>query len=306
VGGRTIDSFAPIPKHLVDVVLKEASGYSEARKADDTTDVLKEACGAAARDFPKDLWIEPSKWAERANENDRYFTWPMNYIDRYTHQSPTHECTTHSLRANAEGARNRQRGIIFPDGPKADFRYAESVQGSVWLSPLSVYSEANPGQWGGANVRQVLEIACRRGMLPEKIQPREYGFKHALQGTTGKGGKNQSTGPWVRLSEFPAGWEETAKLFTPLEVIFPESWEQAVCLVLHGMLVSVGRNGHAIPWARAHYTGNNLSTLAYPDSYDETRHDSVGTVKRAWSGAFAVATMPAPDDWLNPAGTLAI
>jgi hypothetical protein len=297
-----IPTFSPIDPSLIDVILPDPSGYPVEREAADTPDVLKEACGEAAREFPKDLWIEPKDWADRARDNDKYHTWGMNYLDRYTNQTPTHECTTHSLRANLEAARNRQRGIIYADGPKANFRYEESAKGSVWLSPLSVYSEANPGQWGGANVRQVLEIACRRGMLPEKIQPKEYGFKHALQGTTGKGGKNQSSGPWVRLSGFPEGWQETAKHFKPIEVIFPESWEQAVCLVLHGMLVSVGRNGHAIPWAHAAFSGDDLSGLDYPDSYDLTRRDSLSTVKRAWSGAFAVATVACPDDWNNPAG----
>jgi hypothetical protein len=148
----------------------------------------------------------------------------------------------------------------------------------------------------------VLEIACRRGFLPETIQPRDYKFKHAMVGTAGKGGKNQASGPWLSVSRFPEGWQETAKWFKPLEVIFPESWEQAVCLVLHGMLVSVGRSGHAIPWAQWNVESQ---AMAYPDSYDVTRYDSLSTVKRAWSGAFAISSVTTPDDWLNPAGTLA-
>lgn len=307
-----IDSFAPINPALIDVVLPEPSGYSDLRKADDTTDACKEACGAASRDFPKDLWIEPKDWPDRARDNSKYGTWGLNYIDRYTNQGAggggysTHECTCHSLITNCLAANNRQRGIIYPDGPKADFRYAESAIRSLWLSALSVYIEANPSQWGGANVRQVLEIACRRGILPDKTQPREYWFKHTLHGTCGKGGKNQSRGPWVRLSQLPEGWQDTAKWFKPVEVIFPDSWEQAVCLVLHGMLVSVGRNGHAVPWGFLTFEGDNLRNAGYPDSYDETRYDSAATIKRAWSGSFAVATMTTPDDFLNPAGTLAI
>lgn len=294
-----MNSFAKVNPQLIDVVLPP-SGYSDAMKANDTRDVLKDACGAAARDFPKSLWIEPKDWAEKARENDENNTWGFNYVDRFTNQNPTHECTCHSLRANAEAARNRQRGIIFPDGPKADARYSESAtSGSVWLSPLSVYAEANPGQWGGANVQQVLEIACRRGMLPEKIQPREYGFKHALQGTTGDGNSNQSSGPWVRLSQFPEGWQKTAAWFKPLEVIFPESVEQAVCLVLHGILNSVGRNGHAVPWS---FWNAKEQVMGYIDSYDVVRYDSWRTVQNAWQGSFGIVTMATPDDWLKPAG----
>jgi hypothetical protein len=298
-----MDSFAPINPALLDVKLPP-SGYSDAHKANDTRDVLFGACGAAARDFPQAMWIEPKDWADKARDNDKYKTWGMNYLDRYTNQNPTHECTTHSLRANCEAARNRQRGIIFPEGPKANFRYDQSAtSGSVWLSPLSVYAEANPAQWGGANVQQVLEIAARRGMLPDKIQPRDYGFKHQLQGTTGEGNSNQASGPWVKLANFPSGWQETAKWFMPQEVVFPDSWEQAVCMVLHGCLVGVGRSGHAISWAQLSFEGSNLKAAAYPDSYNVTRYDSVGTMRGCGGdGSFSVVSMTAPDDWNHPAG----
>lgn len=300
-----MNSFDQINPALIDVPLDPAlltdghPGYPDDLAAEDTPDVLRDACGAASREFPDALWIEPKDRADKARDNDKYHTWPVNYLDRFTNQPPTHECTCHSLRANMEACRNRQRGIIFPDGPKKGFRYEESQQGSVWLSPLSVYAEANPRQWGGANVRQVMEIAVRRGMLPDKIQPCDYGFKHTLQGTTGEGNSNQSHGPWVPLSRFPEGWQETAKWFRPEEVIFPGSWEQAVCLVLNGLVVSAGRNGHAIPWSR---WLPDQQIMEYVDSYNVLRYDSLATVKRAWQGSFAIASVTAPDDWMKPAG----
>lgn len=295
-----------IDPKLIDYFPPEHDGYPEELAKEDTVQALWEACGNAAREFPRSLWIEPRDWLDKASDNDKYKTWGLNYIDRFTNQGDgdgrpgTHECTCHSLRANAEAARNRARSLIYADGPKKDFRYDESSRvGSVWLSPLSVYSEANPRQWGGANVRQVLEIACRRGMLPEKIQPVEYNLKHTLQGTCGKGGMNQSFGPWPALKDFPAGWEETARWFKPLEVIFPGSYEEAMCCLLHGMCVSVGRNGHAVPWAR---WIPSEKVIAYPDSYDIIRYDSEATAKSAWQGSFAIATMTLPDDWSKPAG----
>lgn len=296
-----MNSFDPIDPALIDVVLDDHDGYPDNLAAEDTPDALRDACGSASREFPQSMWIEPKDWADKARENDQHKTWPLNYLDRFTHQGNSHECTSHSLSRNAEGARNRQRAISFPDGPQKDRRYQESAEsGSVWLSPLSVYAEANPRQYGGANVRQVLEIACRRGMLPEKVQPREYGFKHAIQGTAGgTEAMNQSNGSWLRVSSFPAGWQETAAWFKPLEVIFPESWEQAVCLVLNGLLVSVGRSGHAIPWAQ---WNPSQQVMGYPDSYNVVRYDSLRTVKSAWQGAFAIATMTTPDDWNKPAG----
>lgn len=288
-----------IDPSLIDVFPSEHDGYPDHLAAEDTTDALRDACGSASREFPRAMWIEPREWAARAAENDRYGLWAMNYIDRFTNQHPTHECTCHSLRANMEAARNRARGVIYPDGPVVGRRYTESGDhGSVWLSAISVYAEANPHQWGGANVRQVLEIAVRRGMLPDRTQPRDYGFRHALTGTSGKGNTNQSGGAWVSVSRFPDGWQDTAKHFRPLEVIFPQSYEEAICCLLHGLAVSVGRSGHAVPWAR---WVANQRLCAYPDSYDIVRYDSDKTARSAWRGSFAIASVTLPDDWSRPA-----
>lgn len=294
-----MNTFTAIDPSLIDVVLPDHDGYPDDIAAGDTRDVLWDVCGSASREFPDALWIEPKDWADKARDNDKYKTWPINYMDRFTNQNPTHECTCHALSRLAEGCRNRQRGIIFPEGPKKDQRYEESVNGSVWLSPLSVYAEANPGQWGGAGCRQVLEIACRRGFLPEKIQPRDYGLKHMLHGTAGQGNSNQSSGPFTRVGNFPDGWESTAAWFKPLEVIFPDTWEQGVCLVLHGLGVEVGRSGHAIPYA---FWNPNEQAMGYVDSYDIVRYDSRRTVQSAMRGAFAIASMTVPDDWMKPGG----
>lgn len=299
-------TFDRIDPKLIDVFPAEHDGYPAKLAAEDTPDALRDACGEASREFPRSLWIEPRDWADKAAENDKNKTWPINWIDRFTHQGAgngrpgTHECTCHSLRANFEAARNRARSVIYAEGPKDGFRYQESGESaSVWLSPMSVYAEANPRQWGGANVRQVLEIAVRRGMLPETTQPRDYGFRHAIVGTAGKGNNNQSNGPWVSLGDFPAGWQETAKWFRPLEVIFPSSYEEAVCCVLNGLCVSVGRNGHAVPWAKWMATER---AMCYVDSYDVLRYDSERTAQSAWQGAFAIASVTLPDDWSKPAG----
>lgn len=199
-----------------------------------------------------------------------------------------------------EIARNRAIGVIYADGPKKDYRYAESGKfGTVWLSALSSYAEANPGERGGTSLSRVLSIITRRGLLPDKIQPRDYGFRHAIQGTVGKGGVNQSRGPWLPLSQFPEGWQETAKHFRPLEIILPDSAEQIMSLVLNGYCVCVGRNGHAIPYALANVAER---LIGYVDSYDVVRWDSWGTVRSAVGGAYAVMTVTVPDDWDKPAG----
>ena len=296
-----IDSFAPVNPNLIDVPLPE-DGYPDDKAAGDTIDVLRDMCGAASREFPASWWVEPRDWEEVARENDKHQTWGMNYVDRFTHQGNSHECTCHSLRANFECAWNAQRGVILGP-PKNGVRLPTSAKGSpVWVSPLSVYAEANPGQWGGASVREVLEIAVRRGMLPEPKQPKPYRFKHTLQGTIGADSVNQSGGAWVPMSRFPSGWQETAKHFRPLEVVFAESFEQAICILLRGRMNSVGRDGHAVPWGAINFVSQ---AIAYPDSYNVIRYDSFSKAKSAWRGSFSIISTTAPDDWDNPAGAAA-
>ncbi len=294
------DSFTPIDPKLIDVPLNEESGYSEALAAADTPDALRDACGAAAREFPKSMWIDAKDRKDKARENDKNKTWGFNYLSRYTNQSSSHECTCHALRASAEACRNRHRGINFPDGPVKGFRYEESSLGDVFLTPMSVYPIANPRRYGGAGCIQVLNISCNTGFLPDKIQPRDYGFKHTLHGTSGKGNNNQSSGPWITERNFPEGWKETAKHFKPKEIVVTDDWEQALCMLLHGIVLGYGRDGHAIPpsgWNAA------SDVYRYDDSYDRTLYDSASTFRRACrSGVYGIITMTTPDNWLKPAG----
>ncbi len=286
---------------LIDVTLPP-SGYPDEVSRDDNHETMKGAvsgAGGIITDFPDSMWIEPKDWAEVAQELKRTQTRAIDYIDRFTNQDPTDECTCHSLSRGFEGARNRQRRIaIGPPVPNTKLE-TSAKSASVWVSPLSVYAEANPGQSGGAGVRQVLEIATRRGLLPDRIQPREYGFKHTLVGTCGRGNVTQSSGRWVRLRDFPDGWEETAKHFRPLEYIFPDSWEQTVSLVLNGYLVCVGRAGHAVPYAE---WMPDDKVMGYIDSYNVIRYDSIQRIKSTVGGSFAIVSTTVPDDWDKPAG----
>ena len=289
-----MNAFEIINPALIDVVLPEHDGYPPEMAAEDSHDSIWDAAGDAAREFPAALWIEPRDWADRARENDRHKTWAWNYVDRFTNQHPTHECTCHALRCVYEAAHNRQRGIqVGPAVPGQ--RLPISAQShSVWFSCLSVYAEANPRQRGGASTRGVMDIAARRGMLPDRIQPREYNFPHTLTGTAGRGGVNQSNGAWVPLSRFPSGWQNTARMFRPLEVIIPRMWEQEVCLLLHGRAVGHGRSGHAVP-----LVGWNVasSVAPYLDSYDVVRYDSVANLRAGLVSAYCIESVTVPDNW---------
>lgn len=297
-----------IDPKLIDVTLPDETGYPSDIAAEDKRDVMMamvQEAGATVTAFPDSWYIDPNDWDDAARDNDKYNTWPDSYLDRFTNQGSgnggysTHECTTHSLVKLAESARNRARAIAV--GPPVPLKRLEAsaTSASVWFSCLSIYAEANSREWGGAGVRQVLSIAARRGFLPDKIQPKDYGFAHTLQGTCGAGGVNQSRGPWVPLSKFPSGWQETSKHFRPLEYIFPETWEQSVCLVLRGIGVGVGRDGHAVPHMR---WMPQEKLMRYPDSYDIYRYDSINRIKATVGGSFGIVSFITPDDWNKPAG----
>lgn len=292
VGKAIIDSTnAAIDPKLIDVVLTTPSGYPRDQSMMDTTEMMRGVAGV--REFPSKYWIEPKDWKDRARENDENKTWPDDWANRFTKQGNSHECTTHSLIQQLEIAINRAA---------ATKKYA------VWLSPLSVYAEANPGKWGGANIQTVLRIAIERGVLPSHNGPGGIGsqktkFKATLNESWGHNEPEFAGGPWVAVSKFPAGWENTSRHFAPIECINCDSREEMICLILHGIAVGVGRNGHAVPLTKAVWQANEeMPIAAYRDSYNVIRYDSWATLKKGVGGSHGIVTVRVPDDWSRPAG----
>lgn len=296
-----------IDPKLLDVVLPEHDGYPDELAAQDTRDVLMSAAsagGVTIVDFPKHMYVPRKDWAEVARMAEKNRTRALDFLDRFTNQNPSHECTTHAGQAVFTSARNRARRMAI--GPPVAHKIKEESRksASVYISPLSVYAEANPRRWGGAMVREILEISGRRGWLPDRIQPRDWSFKHTLQGTSGEGNECQSGGGWVSLSQFPDGWEETAKHFRPLEVIFPKDLEELVCCILGGpegmgLGVAVGRKGHSIPYM---FLDPDDMVIGYADSYNVIRYDSLSLASSAVGGSYCIVSTTVPDDWSRPAG----
>jgi len=299
----------PFNPDLVDVVLGHDTGYPAAEAEKDTPEAIVEAFGETSREFPDALYVPEEEWEERIEENTAKQLWAHNYLDRFTHQGSSHECTCHALRAVCAAARNRQRRISFGDGPQANVRLAVSAtSASVWLSPVSVYAEANPGQWGGASCQGVIGIACRRGMLPAIKQPRDWGLKHTMATTCGgHDGTNQVDGSWPsfrsgtfrRIPEHwpDANWTDTAKHFRPLECVNPRSTAQYVSLVLRGYAIGIGRSGHSVPITFLTLDRGRIY-YGYADSYNVVRYDS----RAYYSSSYSVLSFTTPDDWEKPAG----
>ena len=274
------------PDNLLDHTPSIDTGYPQRLAQLDTPEAL---AGLGAREFPDHLHIEPSDWKDAARQNDECGTWGEDFRNRFTNQAPTHECTCHALTQNMEIAWNRQR----------------AGKGSpVWFSPLSVYAEANSQQWGGSTMQRTVGVVLDRGILPEHRGPngtteQKDKFRHTLHCTSGNDG--EAGGPWVSVNRFPSGWRETAKHFKADEVINPRSYEQVISLLLHGVAVSVGRSGHAVPYVKVVWRGNDLVAM-YADSYNVHRYDSVRMIRSAVGGAYGIFTTTIPDNWEAPAG----
>lgn len=298
----------------IDVTLPGDTGYSDELAAGDSPDVLRSAAseaGVTIVPFPAHFAIPRKDWLQVQKLGEVNRTRPIDFLDRFTQQQPTAECTSHGGQAVFVMARNRTRRIVCGP-PVAGQKPTVKNTASVWPSCLSVYAEANPRERGGAMVRDILEISGRRGWLPDKIQPREYNFRHTMQGTRGGGNVCQSSGsfPGWRNSDFlnkPADWEddnwqETSKWFRPLEIVFPETFEQMICLLLGGpeamgIPLHTGGRGHSIPYA---FVDVEEELIGYADSYNVIRYDSFRNARM--SGIYGIISTTVPDDWDKPAG----
>lgn len=298
-----IDSLNFVPdKDDVDFVLPpEEQGYpEELARVDREPDMLFSAGGAASTTLPDKWYVEDNEVEDLCAENDKRKTWPINRRSRFTNQSPTNECAGHSGTAGFEIARNADLGIIYPEGPKVNHTYEESkTSGDVFFSCMYPYNRAAPRRTG-SYLKDILRFQVEEGLLPDKIQPAEYGFKHTLTGTMGGGNSNQSNGAWVPYGSMPDGWRETAKWFKPKEIVYPSDWRVGLSVVLRGRAVCVGRNGHAIPYSI--YSLKNRM-MGYIDSYNVVRWDS----ERLWksciaAGSYSIITTTQPVDRMKPAG----
>jgi len=302
-----------IDPKLIDVTLPEHDGYPDELAIQDTRDVLMCAASDAGMTivpFPSHFAIPRRDWLEVQKLGERNRTRPIDFLDRFTNQHPTHECTGHAAQAVFSMARNRQRRIVC--GPPVAGQMPSVQSASVWLSVLSVYAEVNPRERGGAMVRDILTVSGRRGWLPDKTQPRDWKFRHTMQGTAGGGNVCQSKGkfPGWRGGDFiskpsdwaDGNWKETAKHFRPLEVVFPRTVEEAICLLLGGpeamgIALATGGRGHSIPYA---FVDVEQEVIGYPDSYNVIRYDSFRNARL--SGIYGIVSVTTPDDWEHPAG----
>ena len=235
----------------------------------------QEMLGAGAKPFPDSMRIPRSEWRDRIQEHEQNHSSADFYSGRFTAQKNSHECVAHAAHQAFMIARNRQHNGLEQD---------------VWFSPLALYTRITNGRrWGGSSVTDSMYEMIEHGMIPDHDGPGGNNsqtklFLHTLHETSGRTENWWPTSGWVRPSELPDGWKNTAKHFRALEVFtVPDREAHASCL-LHGLCVVNGRLGHSVPHVKMVFD-NNRFLSCYKDSYRIYRYDS----ERLWdSGGYVI------------------
>ena len=263
---------------MIDPKLIDVEFKFDGLKDDATEDQLLQA---GAKRFPESLLIDRSEWDDRIEELDKQKQWAEDYSGRHSNQSNSHECVSHASVNNAQIAWNRQYNGMDHD---------------VWFSPLALYTRVTGGsRWGGSNVLSTMREMMANGLIPDHDGPagknsQQKLFDHTLHETSGRTEDWWPTSGWVRPSELPDGWKETAKHFRPLEVytIPHGSREAHASALLRGWCCTNGRSGHSIAHVKLAKEGGRYLSR-YKDSYGpgSFRYDS----ERMWGGGFVIRSM---------------
>lgn len=254
------------------------------------SDSRDELYGAGVKDFPAELRIPRSEWDDWLRMDEKYKSSPEHFSARFTHQGNSHECVCHAATQLFECAYNRQVGIA----------------SAVYFSPLALYTRLTNGrQWGGSNVGHALREMMSRGMIPEHDGPEWLGgkngqtqrFRHTVHQTSGRSEAHWPTKGWIRPSELPAGWEQTARHFRAPEAYYINDEIDHFSAVMRWG-VGNGRNGHAIPHLNIVKDSRGRYLSKYKDSYNVFRYDS----ESLWGGGYCIRSVTTPDDPIKPAG----
>ena len=272
------------PDDLADIEafpwVETADGFAGCREVPDSF----ESYGAAA--FADHFLIDEADWDDWARENDKHKAWAFDFNPRTTHQGKSHECVCHASVRAFEMAWCSQFG---------------EIENAIFGSPLSVYSEANPRQWGGSYMQDALNIITERGIIPEhdgvngEGYQRDSLFRHTLHQTAGR----SDSGPWVKVGNFPTGWKKTSRHLRFLEAYNINSKGAFGSALCRGWPIVNGRSGHSIPHAKLVWRDGRVHSM-YVDSYHRYGYDSM----RMWSagGAYCVRTVTRPHSISRPAG----
>ncbi|GIW60127.1 MAG: hypothetical protein KatS3mg087_1193 [Patescibacteria group bacterium] len=155
------------------------------------------------------------------------------------------------------------------------------------LSPISLYKRVAPGPNTGSSVKDNVDEAMARGVLP--LDSYKEKFKHTMPAV---GYRNR----------MPDNWQETAELFRIGEVYVCRDYRAVVSAILRGHPVIVGRQGHAILYVSVRRDNRRRLIVDYQNSWGNWGYgmgkfsygfggDSFDNLRRASQWAVAVRSI---------------
>lgn len=157
----------------------------------------------------------------------------------------------------------------------------------VHLSAISLYKRIGRSPNSGAMVDDGLEEMHERGILPLDTPDNRRRFGDCVMPNTGF------------YTNFPNGWEHTARLFRADEWTVVRSLEGMMTALLLQFPVVVGRQGHSICYLRPMYRNGSLITK-YANSWHQSwgdggfGYDSLSQMRMSSSWAFALRSVSVP------------
>lgn len=162
----------------------------------------------------------------------------------------------------------------------------------IVLSAMSLYKRVARSASSGSMLSDNLDELNSRGALPQNTTANKARFEHTFPAT------GFST-------QYPAGWEKTAKLFVSAEAFVLQSLAELVTACVNGFPIVVGRQGHSILYVRPVWRNSQVNFM-YANSWDYDWGfaaggfpggfglDSLGVVKQSAGWAFALRAVMSP------------
>lgn len=219
------------------------------------------ACAKYADNAPV---IAESQWPELVRQMDASNSGLDQLVTRIYDQKNEGSCVANACSQSVEIVQCAQVG-------KANV---------VHLSAISLYKRIGSSPNSGAMVSDGLDELSERGILPLDTPENRAKYAHVMPNTGFR-------------TQYPSGWEETAKKFRGTEWFVCESKAEVISALLNGHPVVVGRAGHSICYTRPVYENGRL-LVKYANSWapDWNDHgfgyDSESMIRSASGWAFAL------------------
>jgi len=229
------------------------------------------------RSFAADFPLLPERqWQGAIEKIDAGGAWLESLLVEIKNQGQEGSCTSNATTAGHQCIQAKQYG----------------KKNVIVMSAMSLYKRVARSASSGSMLSDNLDELNERGALPQNTAANKTRFEHTFPAT------GFST-------QYPSGWEKTAKLFVSVEAFVLQSLAELVTACVNGFPIVVGRQGHSILYVRPVWRNGQVNFM-YANSWDYDWGfaaggfpggfglDSLGVVKQSAGWAFALRAVMSP------------